>query len=258
MDIAGSSNGRIALCTFTIEYSLFNIYTVELVLMLAKLSERQQAIKLRKEGKSYSEIIDLVPVSQSSLSLWLKNIRLTKEQTKRLLFRKQKGQSRGGLVRRKFREELESKIVEEAMGTIQALSKRELWLLGIIAYWCEGGKQKEGNISQGVVFANSDPFLLRLFVKWVKEFCQIRNENIVYTLYIHETGNISLALDYWSKILAIDAKEFGKTSIKRHNVLTKRKNTGENYHGLIRIRVRKSTNLNRTIKGWVMGINNFI
>lgn len=226
--------------------------------MLAKLDERQKAVVLRKQGKSYSEIMSLLPVSQSSLSLWLRNIQLTRKQTDRLLLRKRLGQAKGGLAKRRFRELQERKIVDEALKELKELTKRELWLLGIIAYWCEGSKQREGNISQSVVFVNSDPFLLNLFVKWIKEICLIKDENIIYNLNIHETANVNESINYWSKVLEIGTENFGKSSIKRHSILTKRKNIGKNYYGLMRIRIRKSTNLNRKIKGWVMGINNLI
>lgn len=226
--------------------------------MLSKAKEHQEAIALRKQGKSYSEILSVIPVSKSSLSLWLRAVNLTKQQLAALLSRKKAGQIKGGLAKRKSRESQERVIINIAAREIKKVSRRELWLLGIIAYWCEGSKQKEENISQGVIFVNSDPFLLRLFIKWVKEFCFVKDKDIIYTLYIHETGNIAVALDYWSKTLGIKVEDLGKISIKKHNVLTKRKNRGKNYHGLIRISIRKSTNLNRKIRGWVMGINNLI
>ncbi|HBQ50385.1 hypothetical protein A3B42_03925 [Candidatus Daviesbacteria bacterium RIFCSPLOWO2_01_FULL_38_10] len=226
--------------------------------MLAKVNEREKAIYLRQQGKSYSEIMLLIPVSQSSLSLWLRDVVLTDEQRKRLLLKKQIGQAEGGRVKRRFRELKETKTINVAKKAIGKLSKREIWLLGIIAYWCEGSKQRKGNISQGVAFANSDPFLIRLFIRWVKEFCQIKDEDISFNLYIHKTGNIPSALDFWGGRLGIEARDFGKTYIKNHNVLTKRKNTGEDYHGLIRVGIKKSTDLNRKIKGWVIGMNNFV
>lgn len=226
--------------------------------MLPKLADRQKAIELRKKGKSYSEILSEVHVSQSSLSSWLKNILLTEEQMNLLLLKKKAGQKRGGLVKKKFRKFEEKQIIDTAGNEIKELSSREFWLLGIIAYWCEGSKQKEWNVSQGVIFANSDPFLIKLFANWVKKFCLVEDKDIKYNLYIHETGNTTTALDYWSKILNIHVKDFGKTSIKKHNILTKRKNIRQDYHGLIRISINRSTNLNRKIKGWVMGINALI
>jgi len=47
----------------------------------AKDDLREQARALRREGKSYREIREVVPVSKSSLSLWLADIVLTHEQS---------------------------------------------------------------------------------------------------------------------------------------------------------------------------------
>ena len=46
----------------------------------AKDDLRDQAIKLRLEGYTYKEIRALVPVSKSTLSLWLRNLALTPDQ----------------------------------------------------------------------------------------------------------------------------------------------------------------------------------
>lgn len=222
--------------------------------MLAKTKERDKAILLRKQGKSYSEICSLIPVSQSSLSFWLRNIELTPQQIDQLSLKKKKGQSKGGLAKRIFRENQQQAILKESADEIKDLSKKELWLLGIVAYWCEGAKQKENNISQAVVFANSDATLIKLFIKWLKEICKVINDDIIYSLYIHDNADVAKALAYWSETLEISKYKFGEPILKKHNIATKRRNIHDNYHGLIRISVRKSTNLNRKISGWILGI----
>jgi transposase-like protein len=48
---------------------------------MAKRDEREEAIRLRVEGRySYSEILEQVRVSKSTLSLWLRDYPLTKEE----------------------------------------------------------------------------------------------------------------------------------------------------------------------------------
>lgn len=226
--------------------------------MLPKHQERLVAVRLRKLGKSYSEILSQVEVSQSTLSLWFRNTRLTEKQIDHLLLRKKWGQTKGGIARKSFREKQQKTIITEAKKQIDNLSDRELWLLGTIAYWCEGAKQKEYNVSQGVVFANSDPFLLKLFLKWLKNICEIEENRIVYSLYIHENADFKKAITYWSNVLKISQIRLGKPVLKKHIILTNRKNQGDSYQGLIRIVVKKSTNLNRKIIGWIRGVENFL
>lgn len=226
--------------------------------MLAKKVELQQAINLRLKGKSYSEIVDIVRVSKSTLSLWLRNVTL-EESSKRILEgKKYQGQRKGGLAKKNYRLISQRNIELKALKEIDYISERELWLLGIIAYWCGGSKQKEQNISQRVIFSNSDPILLKLFIKWLKEICRIEKNDILHSIYIHESGDMNKALVYWSETLNVSKNKFSRTIIKRHIMKTNRKNIGNSYNGLVRIAVRRSTNLNRKIKGWVLGINNFI
>lgn len=223
--------------------------------MLPKPKEKELAVHLRKQGFSYSEILMKVPVSQASLSLWLRDVTLSQPQIDHLLLKKINGQSKGAKVRKDTRIKQEKLIVEKAKRDIRSLSRRELFLLGVMAYWCEGSKQKPHNVSQCVVFANSDPFLVKLFIKWLKEVCYIKETEIQYRLYIHESGNEKAAIEYWSNELSVAGSNFSKTVFKKHKILTNRKNIGREYHGLVKVVVRKSTNLNRQITGWVSGIN---
>ena len=49
---------------------------------------KERAIKLRREGLSYSEILQKIPVAKSTLSLWLRSIGLSKKQVQRLTEKK--------------------------------------------------------------------------------------------------------------------------------------------------------------------------
>lgn len=226
--------------------------------MLAKTVQHKKAILLRKKGYSYSEIAAVINVSQASLSLWLRNVELTQLQMDNLLLKRKNGQAKGAKRRRDVREQQQKTIIETAAQEIDNLSKKELFLLGTVAYWCEGSKQKAHNVSQCVVFANSDPFLIKLFIKWLKEICLIKKNDIKYSLHIHETGDTKRAIEYWCKTLNITTTELGRPILKRHRTATTRKNVGKDYYGLIRIVVGRSTNLNRKIAGWIVGINQFI
>jgi len=48
--------------------------------MIFKFKEKEKAIKLRKRGFSYSEILREIPVAKSTLSLWLRSVGLAKKQ----------------------------------------------------------------------------------------------------------------------------------------------------------------------------------
>jgi hypothetical protein len=44
--------------------------------------------------------------------------------------------------------------------------------------------------------------------------------------------------------------QFRKTTLKKHNPATIRRNTGDGYHGCLRIDVRRSADLYGKIEGW--------
>ena len=49
---------------------------------------------------------------------------------------------------------------------------------------------------------------------------------------------------------ALQPEQFRRPTLKRHNPKTIRKNTGDDYHGCLVIKVRRSASLYRQIDGW--------
>jgi len=223
--------------------------------MIKKIKEKQKAITLRKKGLSYSEILKIVPVAKSTLSLWLKDLKLAKRQKQRFTEKRKLAQIKAQQTCRNNRIKATEKIKSLARKEIQKINKKELWLIGIALYWAEGSKQKETNVSERVSFGNSDPDMIILFIRWLKEICLISDKEIDIRLYIHKIGNEKRALKHWSKIIKRPISRFRKTVFKKHNIRTNHKRDNSQYFGLLTVVVKKSTNLNRKITGWIEGIN---
>ncbi|MFH0740073.1 MAG: hypothetical protein V1819_03350 [bacterium] len=227
--------------------------------MIAKLQEKEEAIKLRKQGLSYGEILKEVPVTKASLSLWLRDIGLTKEQKQRFVEKRLAFALKGSLKRKQTRIESTKAIKDLAIKEIGELTEREMWLISVALYWAEGAKEKEidGRIKSGRVrLSNSDPLLVKLFLGWLLNFCGVSKSEIIFRIYLHESSRHRLmeVQKYWSKMLGLPIEYFQKISWKMAKVSTKRKNIGENYFGLVDLTVKRSTNLNRKVAGWVSGI----
>ncbi len=217
---------------------------------------KEKAIDLRKRGLSYSEIIGQIPVSKSTLSLWLHLVELSKKQKQRLTDKKLASALKGAQARKTQRIKISNEIKVESCAQIKSINYKELLLIGTALYWAEGSKEKEHSVSQGVIFSNSDPLMIKLFIKWLKEILSVKEEEIVPEIYIHENSinNITAVKKYWSGITNIPISEFNRVYFKKNKLSTKRKNIGKNYYGLLRIRVRRSTNMNRKISGWIEGV----
>ncbi len=224
--------------------------------MLAKTKEKEKAIKLRQNGLSYTEILKQIPVAKSSLSLWLKSVKLAVSQKQRLTDKKRASALRGAMKRKDERIALTKKIKDKARKEIGKLTKRELFLIGVALYWAEGSKEKEYHPGSGIKFSNSDPYMIKIFLKWLLEIIKLPKDRIYLDIFIHEShkDRLEVVKEYWSKHTSFPVEDFKHIYFKKNKVNTKRKNIGNIYFGLLRIVVKESSTLNRKIQGWTEGI----
>ncbi len=217
------------------------------------------AIDMRKRGLSYSEIEDRIHVPRSTLSYWLKGLKLTEEQTEKLNKKRLDGMKRGFEKRISRTKKLIEEIRTSSAKSIKKISKKELWLMGIVLYWRERLLSgNESDLRKGVKFTTSDPYLVKLFLKWLRDIGQIKNEEIEFDILmpISDKGSINEAIAFWS-----DVTEFPEDSFRNvyfQKVRPKRKRGGrisyKTKFGLLRTRVKASSMLARQIAGWVRGI----
>ncbi len=216
-------------------------------------SDRVRAVELRKTGVSYAELMRRFGVAKSTLWRWLKAEGLVAATPQEFTERRRLAQRKAVIVNRANHTARTQALFEQARNEVGKLSARDLWLIGIALYWAEGTKQKPHNVAQRVVFTNSDPAMLQLFIRWLKDACQIEDGQLAYDLYIHESGNIEAARKFWSEALRVPSEQW-RIRLKRHNRSTRRRNVGARYVGLVRVSVARSARLNRKISGWVKGI----
>ena len=212
-----------------------------------KFEEKIKAVQLRKQGKSYSEILKKILVSKSTVSLWLRDIELTRKQKEILFKGRQKSRYAGAKARQKKLIEKTKYIIEEAKKEIKRNYKNPLFLSGLMLYWAEGDKS---DIGEAVKFSNSDPFLIKLMMKWFKIFCKVPKDKIRIALHIHTLHCRPQIERYWAKIINIPLKQFHKTQIKPTSLRQRRNPL---YDGTCVIRINNK-NLFRKIKGWKLGI----
>lgn len=221
-----------------------------------KAELRNRSIKFRQLGFFYSGILKEILVAKSTLSLWLRSVNLSKRQRQRLTEKRLAASKRGGQRKREQRLINTEKIKKLARLEVKKLSKDDLWLMGIMLYWAEGSKDKDYKPGQGMVFSSSDPFMIKVFLKWLKEILEIPKERIVLEIYIHDNNKyrIDVVKSYWVNVTGFMSSDFDRIYFKKHNIANHRRNTGSNYYGQLRIRIRKSSTLNRKIAGWIEGL----
>ena len=212
-----------------------------------KFKEKIRAIQLRKQGKSYSEILKKISVSRSTISLWLQNIKLTRKQKNILLRGRQKSRYAGAKAQQKKRIEKTKHIIDKAKKEIKKSYKNPLFLSGLMLYWAEGDKSE---VAETVKFSNSDPVMIQLMMKWFRKICKVSEKKFRIALHIHTLHCRPHIESYWSKITNIPLKQFNKTYIKPTSLKQRRNPL---YNGTCTIRINDK-NLFRKIKGWKLGI----
>ena len=224
--------------------------------MTRKLIEKEETIRLRESGKTYTEILRSVPVAKSTLAIWLREAGLAKTEDQRMTDFKRHTQKLGAHSRRTYRQFEQEAIYAESESQISPLSMKDLWYLGTALYWAEGSKESESHPGSGIVFSNQDYRIIGIFLKFLTDFCEVQRYRIHLELYIHfdrkdEEHNILL---HWSSHTG-----FPIDNIKvyyKHNTRSKnRQNDKKIYHGVLRVKVSSSSGLLRRIHGWTNGIS---
>jgi len=213
--------------------------------MRTDAEKKQKAIKLRKQGCSYSEIREEVDVPKSTLSGWVSNINLTKKQLKRLKNKMKEGRDRARYkaikAHRKKRKKREEKAKEKARETFAEYMNDPLFAVGLALYWAEGAKK-----NHCASFMNSDPEMCQVMMCWFQRFLDVKKSDIRLRLYIHEPYKDENCEKHWADILNVPLSQFKDTVYKPtpHSV---KKNL--DYKGCLRLSVKGIQRL-RQIKAW--------
>ena len=236
---------------------------------------KNSALEMRKRGLSYSEIKNLISISKGTLSRWFKGVQLTEVQKKKLDDRRWSAAARGSKTRKlKTREAIE-KIKLSSAKDVKKISPRELWLMGIVLYWRERFLHgEERDTKQGVNFSSSNPNLIKLFLKWLRDVGGLKSDEIQFAIFIGKSKKDSIhkAVGYWSRItqfskdsfsrfyLQADNRKFspGSENLKNGQNRKTRKPVKRVKHGFLQIKVRASSMLARQISGWINGIQSFL
>lgn len=200
-------------------------------------SLRQRAHEMRKQGSSIPEITKKLGIAKSTVSLWVRSVQLPKAIRDRLLDKTAKGARKGlqVLAARRALRDLENQ--KEARAIIRSVilkSDKNFWkFCTALIFWCEGSKR---SLSSGVIFTNSDPLLVRVFLYALRTGFKLDEERFAPLLHLHEYHNETEQLKFWSTITGIPSSQFTKP-YRKPNTKTRIR---ENYPGCISIRYRSS------------------
>ncbi|MFE7463418.1 hypothetical protein ACFU6R_04850 [Streptomyces sp. NPDC057499] len=213
---------------------------------------RERARELRRQGMTYDRIQLELGCSKSSISLWVRDLPKPERSRTDAERARLAGRLRWEheLAVRDVERQRTKAVAEKEIGT---MTDRELFFAGVALYWAEGTKDKPYDRRENVTFVNSDPGVIRVYLAWL-HLLAVEPEHLCHRVMIHESADIAGAERYWADLVGIDVASLRKTTLKKHNPKTVRRNVGTDYRGCLVIRVSQGAELYRRIEGWWHGI----
>ena len=96
-------------------------------------------------------------------------------------------------------------------------AERELLIAGVMLYYGEGAKTR-----QTVDLANSDPNILKLFLKFLRKICRVNESKLRFYLYCFSNQNPYNLIKFWCDNLQITRKQFTKPYVRETNLTLQR------------------------------------
>ncbi len=221
---------------------------------MAKFKQRLHARDLRKKGLSVGEIANKINASKSSVSVWTRDVVLTREQLeslrKSMLRGSEIGRFKSAQLKREKRLATIERLRDEGIKLLAKINKRELLIAGLGLYWGEGSKK-----GREFCFCNSDPEMAKFFLVWLKNCFGVSAKDLrcsigINAMHINREEKVK---NFWMKTLGLEADQFTKTIFKK----TKNSKIYENFndhYGTIRIRIRKPGELYYKVIGLIEGL----
>lgn len=190
-------------------------YTIPVLIIrkfafMARKEDKQKALTMRRRGMSYGQIKEKLGVSKSTLSGWLHDFPLSEKRIRELRADSSIRIERYRNTMRLKREARLEEVYKKVSRDIGDFSKREIFLLGLFLYWGEGTKAQ----SNSVALTNTNPAMLKFFIKWLELF-NVKRKNLKVKLHLYSDMDIKKSIAFWSKELKIPISQFRKSYIKK-------------------------------------------
>jgi transcriptional regulator with XRE-family HTH domain len=194
-----------------------------------KTAERELARALRREhGVSVKRLARMLGVSKSSVSLWVRDIELSPEQTAALRAAAVGGGAyhrAAGLARRR---------AAQTQGRAFARLCHANHVAGCMLYWAEGSRSRHV-----VEFVNSDPQMLRFFVAFLRRWfpaCEtkIRISCNLFTDHAERQRDVE---DFWLTSLGLPRAALRKTVVNRYSKYSQKKRQNRLPYGTCKLTV---------------------
>lgn len=184
--------------------------------------DKEIATRMRRAGKSYQEIRRELKVPLSTLSDWFSKIDWSRDIAKKLAAQVQIQHTARIVKLDKIRGQHLARAYEEARNEawkdLEILKYNPLFIAGLMLYWGEGDKATKSQVR----LANTDPELIKLFVYFLKNVCNIPVGKIGVSILTYPDIDDKMNRQYWSEVSGIAPEKFIKSILIQGRHKTKR------------------------------------
>ncbi len=160
-----------------------------------KLGAQEKARALRADGRTLADIAEVLGVSKSSVSLWVREMNIE-------VRRRQPVARRPNALQLAKLAEIEEcdRLGRERIGV---LSDAAFLAAGAALYAGEGTKT-----GKDVNFANTDARMVAFYCSWLRRFFDIDEERFRIRVYLHEGLDLDGAEAFWSEVTGVPRSQF--------------------------------------------------
>ena len=174
-------------------------------------TDKDKAINLRKIGKSYSEIEEELKIPRSTLSAWFKGSawsqRIKEDLSSTAVTKSTVRIIELNNIRGVHLDKLYTQARLEALKDFEALKFHPTFIAGVMLYWGEGDKASKHRVS----LTNTDPAMIKIFINFLKDVCDINDEKIKAWLLLYPDLQETNCKEYWIKEAGLQNITFNKS-----------------------------------------------
>ena len=84
-----------------------------------------------------------------------------------------------------------------------------LEIAGLCLFWAEGGRFRKR-----VEFTNTDPEMIKLFLRFLREVCNVSEAALRCRIQLHDESKYKRAIQFWSQVTSILPSQFRRRFLK--------------------------------------------
>ena len=173
-------------------------------------TDKDQAIAMRKAGKSYRQIQAELGIARSTLTSWFSgqiwNNEIAAGNASRKVVVSRETAQRLALQRRLAIQYQHALTVKQAVALFAQHEHDPLFWAGLMLYGCNGDTSSKYTIC----FSSADPSKHRIFLAFMEKYFSFLPDHFAFHLTVYANTVPSEAVSYWQKHCAIPASRYNK------------------------------------------------